>query len=336
MSNISDILDVVPAFAELETSPIGLGMAALGRPGYINLGHGSDIPDTDYEAMRQQALAVLDEAYALGIRYFDTAASYGAGEEFLGQWVFDRGYHTSGVTVASKWGYTYTADWQVDARQHEVKEHTLENLNRSLVWSCLRLGQAMKIYQIHSATFESGVLDNTTVLRRLAEIRQDGRLIGLTVSGKRQAELIDRAIDIIIDGKPLFGVVQATWNILEGSAGPALARAKDAGCAIIVKEAMANGRLTQRNTEPGFQDRQTILQQQSERLECTQDALAIAAAINQPWSDVTLSGASNIDQLRSNLGALQVCWDDEAHHLLSEITESAEEYWNKRSALHWN
>jgi len=336
MSRIDDILDVVPVFSELETSPIGLGMAALGRPGYINLNHASDIADRDYQAMRQRALSVLDEAYALGIRYFDTAASYGAGEEFLGEWVFDRGFHTQGVTVASKWGYTYTADWQVEADVHEVKEHTLENLNRSLVWSCLRLGQSMMIYQIHSATFESGVLEDSAVLKRLAEIKQDGRLIGLTVSGARQSELIDRAMQINIDGDPLFGVVQATWNPLETSAAPALARAKDAGWAVIVKEAMANGRLTERNQDADFQHRQVVLQQQAERLGCTQDALAIAAAINQPWSDVTLSGAANIAQLCSNLKGLDVCWDDEASHTLLELTESADEYWATRSALKWN
>jgi aryl-alcohol dehydrogenase-like predicted oxidoreductase len=30
----------------LAVSPIGLGLAALGRPGYITLGHGSDLAAT--------------------------------------------------------------------------------------------------------------------------------------------------------------------------------------------------------------------------------------------------------------------------------------------------
>ena len=336
MSKLEEILNVVPVFSELESSPIGLGMAALGRPGYINLGHAGDVADRNYQSMRQHALAMLDEAYALGVRYFDVAASYGAGEQFLGEWVFERGLHTQGVTAASKWGYTYTADWQVDADLHEVKEHTLENLNSSFVWSCLHLGQAMNIYQIHSATFESGVLENSAVLNRLAEIKQDGRLIGLTVSGPRQSELIDRTVEIAIDGEPLFGVVQATWNILETSASEALSRAKDAGLAVIVKEAMANGRLTERNEEADFQAKLTALQQQAERLGCSLDALVMAAAVNQSWSDVTLSGATTIDQLRSNLQGLNVVWDSEAEHILQELTEPAEQYWATRAALKWN
>ena len=50
-TGLDDILDVVPVFSELECSQIGLGMAALGRPGYINLGHAGDIIDRDYQAM---------------------------------------------------------------------------------------------------------------------------------------------------------------------------------------------------------------------------------------------------------------------------------------------
>ena len=336
MPGLNEIFDVIPRFDELECSSIGLGMAALGRPGYINLDHAADIADRSFAAMQQHAYDMLDEAYACGVRYFDTAASYGAGEKFLGEWLLARGLHTSGVTVASKWGYTYTADWQVDTEVHEVKEHSLENLNRSIVWSCLYLGQALTVYQIHSATFESGVLDNTRVLNRLAEIRQDGRLIGLTVSGIRQSELIDRALEVHIDGVPLFATVQATWNLLEPSSGSALARAHDAGLAVIVKEALANGRLTGRNRAPEFKSRLATLQLQADRLGCTPDALAIAAAVNQPWSSITLSGAATVNQLHSNLAARDVSWDSQAESALAELAEPVDEYWRTRSGLQWN
>ena len=41
--------------------------------------------------------------------------------------------------------------------------------------------------------------------------------------------------------KPLFDCVQATWNVMEQSAGPALLEAREAGLEVIVKEALANG-----------------------------------------------------------------------------------------------
>ena len=62
---------------------LGLGMAALGRPGYINLTHASDFADRSVGAMEAQAHAVLDAAYARGVRYFDAARSYGRAEAFL-------------------------------------------------------------------------------------------------------------------------------------------------------------------------------------------------------------------------------------------------------------
>ena len=105
-------------------SVIGLGLAALGRPGYINLGHGSDFADgRSVEAMRERSWDVLDAARAAGITYLDAARSYGRAEEFLGGWLRHRSISPSEVIVGSKWGYVYTADWQVDADQHEVKIH---------------------------------------------------------------------------------------------------------------------------------------------------------------------------------------------------------------------
>ena len=146
-------------------SRLGLGMAALGRPGYINLGHGQDLGAArDVPTMEANARRVLDAAWAAGIRYFDAARSYGLGEAFLGRWLEERAIPPAAVTVGSKWGYTYTADWRVDAEVHEVKEHSAAVLERQWRESSGHLGGYLKVYQIHSATFESGVLDNQEVL----------------------------------------------------------------------------------------------------------------------------------------------------------------------------
>jgi hypothetical protein len=105
----------------LKVSPIGLGMAALGRPGYINLGHAHDLGhDYDVPAMERRAHTVLDAAWSTGIRYFDAARSYGLGEQFLGTWLKSRGVRPESVTVGSKWGYTYTADLKIETQAHEI------------------------------------------------------------------------------------------------------------------------------------------------------------------------------------------------------------------------
>jgi aryl-alcohol dehydrogenase-like predicted oxidoreductase len=238
---------------------LGLGLAALGRPGYINLGHAEDLDgDYDVAAMESHCHAVLDAAWAAGIRYFDAARSYGRAEQFLSRWLAGRHIAPESVVVGSKWGYTYTAGWQVEAEQHEVKDHSLAVLRRQMAESRQLLSDYLKLYQIHSATLESGVLTNEAVLSELARLRrEEGLAIGLSLSGPRQGDTLRRALavrDALAardeNGAPLFDAVQATWNLLEPSAAPALAEAKAAGLFVIIKEAVANGRLTPRYEGP--------------------------------------------------------------------------------------
>lgn len=314
-------------------SSLGLGLAALGRPGYITLGHGADFgEDRSVPAMERQAHAVLDAAYDSGVRYFDAARSYGRAEAFLASWLTARGLRPGDVTVGSKWGYTYTAGWQVRAEHHEVKDHSLPTLQRQLGESRALLGPHLALYQVHSATFESGVLDDSAVLSALAGLRAQGLVVGLSLSGASQADVLRRALEVRVDGVPVFSCVQATWNLLERSAGPALAEAHAAGWGVIVKEAVANGRLTSRDTSAELRPLRELASERG----VTPDALALAAVLAQPWTSVVLSGASTVEQLRDNLGARSVTWSADLDSRLHGLVETPRAYWAKRSALPWN
>ena len=165
----------------LRVSRLGLGLAALGRPAYINLGHAEDIgAQRDVRSMQARAHEVLDAAYAAGVRYFDAARSYGKAEAFLGSWLTQRGLTPQDVTVGSKWGYTYVADWRVDAEVNEVKDLSLDTLRRQAQETLGLLGSNLQLYQIHSATLESGVLEDAGVLDELARLRAGGTRIGFT------------------------------------------------------------------------------------------------------------------------------------------------------------
>jgi aryl-alcohol dehydrogenase-like predicted oxidoreductase len=318
-------------------SPIGIGLAALGRPGYINIGHDQDLArNYDVRAMEARAHAILDAAYESGVRYFDAARSYGRAEAFLGSWLRKRAISSKSIVVGSKWGYTYTADWMIEAETHEVKEHSLPVLQRQWLESRSNLESYLDLYQIHSATLESGVLENKHVLAELARLKSEGIAIGVSVSGSRQREIIEQTLKLKLDGACLFDSVQATWNLLENSAGDALANAREMGVGVIVKEALANGRLTGRNCETGFAHKLTILNGEAQRLGTTTDAVALAAVISQPWVDVVLSGAATIEHLQSNLRAVEVMWDEEADSRLNELAESPAVYWKTRSELKWN
>jgi aryl-alcohol dehydrogenase-like predicted oxidoreductase len=314
----------------LAVSPIGLGLAALGRPAYINLGRDLDFgADRSVAGFERRCHEMLDAAYAAGIRYVDAARSYGMAEAFLGTWLKTRSFPAGAVTIGSKWGYSYVGSWQLDAPVHEVKALSVDTLLRQIAESRGLLGGHLRLYQIHSATLESGVLDDVAVLRELARLRSGGLAIGLTVSGPGQADVIRRALDLNVDGTSLFQAVQATWNLLEGSAGPALADAKARGWGVIVKEALANGRLTDRNAA----GQMAPLTQHAEALGTTTDALALAAALSQPWCDVVLSGAVTVDQLHSNLAAAELIPRVAGWPAMAEAPGT---YWARRRALAWN
>jgi aryl-alcohol dehydrogenase-like predicted oxidoreductase len=148
--------------------------------------------------------------------------------------------------------------------------------------------------------------------------------IGLTTSGTSQAQTLERAL-----GLDLFDAAQVTWNLHERAAGPALARARDAGIGTIVKEALANGRLARRGAHP-------VLDRVADRLGAAPDAVALAAVLAQPFADVVLSGAATTGALRSNLAAVMVDLDAGALAELDALEEPSEAYWDARSDLGWN
>jgi aryl-alcohol dehydrogenase-like predicted oxidoreductase len=186
---------------------LGLGMAALGRPGYMTIGHHADVPDTSKEGMGRHAHLMLDTAWALGIRHIDTARSYGEGEAFLSQWLHER--RPEGVSVSSKWGYAYTAEWKTDALVHEVKEHSVAQLKRQWPQSRALLTPWLSLYQVHSATVSSGFLE-PEVLSALADLKARGVAVGLSVTGVEQAQTIRAAMKQRFNGQRLFDAVQAT------------------------------------------------------------------------------------------------------------------------------
>jgi len=224
----------------LTVSRIGLGLAALGRPAYINLGRQRDLgADRSVAEMEKRCHEMLDAAYAAGVRYVDAARSYGMAENFLGTWLNRRKPAKDSITIGSKWGYTYVGSWRLDAPVHEVKDLSIDTLRRQIVESRSAIGDRLRLYEIHSATLESRVLDDVTVLRELLHLQSAGLVIGLTVTGPHQSDVIRRALHVSIDGVNPFQVVQATWNLLEHSAADALSEAKACGLGVIIKEALA-------------------------------------------------------------------------------------------------
>ncbi|GHH20729.1 aldo/keto reductase [Streptomyces lanatus] len=317
------------ATATTPTCHIGLGLAAIARPGYINLGRDEDLGENrSVEALRTRTHELLDAAYAQGVRYFDAARSYGRSEEFLADWLNARP-DLDDIVVGSKWGYTYTAGWTTDAEKHEVKDHSLAAYERQRAESDALLGDRLDLYQIHSVTPDSPALTDKELHARLAEAAAQGTTIGFSTSGPAQAAAIRAALAVTVDGEPLFRTVQSTYNALETSAAPALAEAHDAGLTVIVKEGMANGRLA----DPYAPD---ALKAVAEETQLGCDAVALALVLRQPWAGVVLSGAATAVQLASNLHAAAVDLDEAQLERLAALVEEPGAYWERRGQLPWH
>ncbi len=307
-------------------APLGLGLAALGRPAYINLGHHDDVRTArEVPALEARAHEVLDAAWSAGIRHLDAARSYGLAERFLGSWLDQHPGRRADVTIGSKWGYTYVGDWRTDAETHEVKDHSVATFDRQWPETLESLGSAPDLYLIHSVTPDSPALSDAALLDRLTALATQGVRVGLSTSGPEQAAVITRALEL--DRAP-FSAVQSTWNVLEPSAGAALAAAASLGWHVALKETVANGRLTPRGLLP------EVVGSVAARHGTTADVVALAAARVMPVS-VVLLGPATVDQLHSNLASMRVELSSEDLAALDGVAESPAAYWEQRSRLPW-
>ncbi len=320
----------------IAVSRIGLGLAAVGRPGYINLGRVRDLPDRTPEGLYGRTAELLDAARAAGVRYVDVARSYGRAEEFLARWLDARHVPRDALAIGSKWGYRYTAEWRVDAAVHEQKELSVARFTTQLGETRALLDDRLDLYQIHSATPES--IEDATLLRAFVDGRRTGayRALGLTLSGTTSGRTLELALAARVGGERVFDTVQATFNCLEPSLAAPLARAHAEGVGVIVKEALANGRLTEANRRPEDERLVQALRAAASTRRCSVSQLALAFVLEQPWMDVVLSGAATTAQLASHVGALGVSLDDSARTALAALAEPPSTYWGTRGAMPWS
>ncbi len=311
---------------------IGLGTAAIGRPLYINIRQ-EKAGDLSLDTFKQKAREVLETAYANGIRYYDTAPNYGFAEALLIDWVGER--QDENIEVASKWGYTYTANFDPEATEHEVKEHSLSKLNEQ--WGQTEnLIPFLSTYQIHSATLATGVLDNNSILERLAMLKAEHHLkIGITTSGANQSEVIAKAATIQMGGDDLFDAYQVTYNIMDQSLTGILSELKSNHKRLIIKEIMANGRVFPNPDYPNYQKLYAYLQGLADKYEVGIDAIALRFCMDSLQPQIVLSGAAKPEHVLQNLKAYDFQLSPEEVNELRSFAVDPESYWAERKQLTW-
>jgi aryl-alcohol dehydrogenase-like predicted oxidoreductase len=327
---------------------LGLGLAAVGRPAYITAGRDRDLGSPEartVDGLRERAHALLDAAWELGVRYLDAARSYGDAEAFVGTWLAGHPGRRDELVIGSKWGYEYVGGWRMDAGVHERKDHSLARFEAQWPETIQALRTRPDLYLVHSVTPDSPVLADDALLDALRRLADSGVRVGISTSGPDQGEVVRRAL--ALDGTP-FSAVQATWNLLESSAAPALAEAHDAGWVVVVKEALANGRLAGTRADAGTgagagTDAGTVagtdaagagrVAELAAAQGLSPDQFALGAALAQPWASVVLSGAVTVEQLRQNAGSRPAPVDAD---MLAALAERPAEYWAARRERPWS
>ncbi|MCB0463715.1 MAG: aldo/keto reductase [Flavobacteriaceae bacterium] len=313
---------------------IGLGTAAIGRPQYINIKQEETTAPFSLPKFKEKGLQILENAYQSGIKHFDTSPGYGIAEDLMIEWL--KGKNDSSIEVSTKWGYTYTANFDSNADTHEVKEHSLEKLNEQ--WEISKqLLPYLKVYQIHSATFDSGVLQNETVIQRLHQIRKEHNLIiGLSTTGSNQVEVLNEALKITFEGEKLFQSVQCTFNILDQGILKVKEQLENLKGPIIIKEALANGRLIPNDSYFKYKKLYEFLNQLAQKYNVNADAIALRYCIDSFKKAIVLSGPTNNRHLQSNLKATELTLTNSELEQLNAFGIESETYWTERKQLQWN
>lgn len=316
-----------------KNNQIGLGTAAIGRPSYINIRQ-KKLAFESKASLVAKGLQVLDTAYDLGVRFFDTAPGYGMAEQLIIDWVNSKS--DKDIKIATKWGYTYVADFKQDAKTHEVKEHSLSKLNEQWKVSKVLLPY-LKIYQIHSATLETGVLKNQAILKQLLTLKQEHAIeIGITVSGANQLEILKIALDLEVDGQQVFDVFQVTYNIFDQSLGAIAQEMVAQNKKLIIKEALSNGRIFPNEKYPHYSNAYKTLHQLAMKYGVGVDAVALRFCLDSLPIYKVLSGAATETQLIQNLKALDFKLEKEELEIMKTFAVQPETYWAERKRLAWN
>ena len=203
-----------------------LGTIGIGKPwGFAN----AAVPSEG------KAMELLERAFTLGIRYFDTAPSYGMSEERLGRFLRgltaeDRG----AVRVATKFG----EHWNAAAGEPFV-DHSYDALARSLEGSLERLGR-IDFLQLHKTTptvLKSGDLARAWEYAAACDVPS----IGASVSDLESAGIALR--------EQSFQIIQFPYNAVQTTFGEILREAAARGMKVAVNRPFGMGRMLYENRE---------------------------------------------------------------------------------------
>ena len=223
-----------------------------------------------------EAVAFIESAYALGLRMFDTAPSYGdTSEARLGLFLKTLSSEQRGlVTVATKFGEHWDS-----TKGAAYGDHSYDALCRSLEQSLRRLG-SIDLLQLHRTTTD--VLRSSDLAKAWEFALKSGvKKIGVSASYPEPAAL---ALELG------YGVMQMPYNVSREDMAPAFQEAAARGVELLINRPYhAGARLY--DSEPA--DRTALF----------------AHVLKVRFQGWVLTGTRSVEHLKENLGAFRQALD---------------------------
>ncbi|MGB2876128.1 MAG: aldo/keto reductase [Gaiellaceae bacterium] len=183
---------------KLELSRIGLGCGNFG-------GIGSAPELFGQGETQDEAFAFMDQALAAGVRFFDTAASYGGGrsERWIGKWRSDRG---ATVLLSTKVFWSVSGD---PADRGLAPDRILREIEGSL--SRLR-AKRVDMYLTHEPDPETPIAETLSALDQLVRSGKVGAIGASNVDGAQLEEALEASERL---GLTRFEWVQNEYSLLQ-------------------------------------------------------------------------------------------------------------------------
>lgn len=212
----------------VEVSEIGFGAWTLGL-------------DWWGKVTAQDARRLVDRALDLGITFFDTADTYGAGagEERLGEALRGR----SGVQIGTKFGYDITVPHDQSAHSERPTNWSPDHIRRACEASLRRLGvDVIDVYELHNPRMaqvrDDAIFEVLSELQSAGKIRACGVALGPAIGWEAEGvwAIRNRKID----------AVQTVFNLLEQRPGDVFLAEAGADAGVIARVPHASDALTGR------------------------------------------------------------------------------------------
>ncbi|ELY44519.1 aldo/keto reductase [Natronorubrum sulfidifaciens] len=302
----------------------------------------SGVVETD----REEAYELLDAAWDHGINFIDTANVYGTpngtSEQWIGDWLADRGHHREDVVIASKVYFPFDGRGEPGPNDAGLgRKHIRAQIEGTLE----RLGtDYLDLYYIHRWDEDTPIEET---LRTLTELVREGKVHYLGASTMAAWQLTKALWTSDVAGLERFDVTQPMVNAAHYDAvGDYLDVCADQGLAVCPYSPLGGGLLTGKynRTEDGsveapdgsrgslddmFDDYYATeqawavleaVESVADEVDATPAQVALRWLIDQDrFTCVPIVGARTTDQLAENVGAVSLELSDDHRERIDSV-----------------